>query len=800
MNARILSCLLFLVAAPGGARAGVVLSDPADHAFALAQNPGAGLAVSHDFETLPVGSFLSSQLASFGLVFTSPAPTVILPEAFGTPGNGTRLAVTGYAAGTGASLTLSFDEPQRTVSAWFVDLGEFLSVSALLNGEVVDELVVLGEEEAVPGGAFRALWIDGSADTLVFVGGALEDGFGVDDLAVALLGSVDNDGDGFTENGGDCDDADPNVFPGQGCDPPGDDDDAGGDDDDASDDDDSGGDDDDVSNDDDSVGDDDDASDDDDSVGDDDDDSGDDDDSAVLGGEGASGVRGLAGGGCACSSTEAGSLPSLGLLALLVPLAHRRRRSFGLLAFFVGFAALAPGLASADASFDTLRFDPAVTPSGGALTDGAHPGIPWQIDAGMVLTFARNELVFTREGEPTGEPVLQSRFAGTVRAAVNVGPRFRLAFDLPVVLGQKGVHPTTGAALPSGGVGDLAITPHLMILDPARRWLGVALAAPTTFPTSRSDALLGEAKPTVQPRVVIEKRMAWSRVPLLRLAATAQVGWRFRPRTELLDLDLAGELTFGLGLHWDPLDRVRVGAEVVGALGKGANGRYAEWIGHVRVVPDRRGVVSVSAGAGVGLGRGVGTPEGRLYVAATLHVPLRREAPVLRREGSVSIPLAPLESAPPAAASPSGPPIPGERLGLDWGLRLVGRTASIDADVLFAFDSARLRPEAQGLIEQVARWALDHPLALLEVGGHADPLGGRVYNQRLSEERAQAVVRALKTAGVEPERLSARGYGNESPLPPGPGSTEPDRWASSRRVEFRLLEPEPPPNRREGGL
>ena len=82
-----------------------MLSDPADHALALSQNPGAGLAVNQDFEALPVGSFLTSQLASFGLNFASPAPTVILPEAFGTPGNGTRLAVTGYAAGTGAALT-----------------------------------------------------------------------------------------------------------------------------------------------------------------------------------------------------------------------------------------------------------------------------------------------------------------------------------------------------------------------------------------------------------------------------------------------------------------------------------------------------------------------------------------------------------------------------------------------------------------------------------------------------------------------------------------------------------------------
>jgi len=323
-------------------------------------------------------------------------------------------------------------------------------------------------------------------------------------------------------------------------------------------------------------------------------------------------------------------------------------------------------------------------------------------------------------------------------------------------------------------------------LDPTKRWLGVALAAPVTFPTARDAALIGESKPTVQPRVVVEKRMVWSKVPLLRLAATMQAGWRFRPRTEVLDLDLAGELTYGVGLHWDPVDRVRVGSEVSGAVGRGPNGRYAEWLGSVRIIPDPRKIVSVSAGAGLGIGRGVGTPEGRFFVGATIGVPLKREPKEVPPD-SLGVSVSPEVEVP--VQTESQPPIPGVSDDSGWGLRLVGREMSLDARMLFEFDSAKLLRTAHPVLDEVARWALAHPNSVLEVSGHTDPLGSLKYNEGLSQARADAVVRALVRAGVSKDRLRAVARGESEALPAGDGSTPAERWSSSRRVQFRLLEP-----------
>ncbi len=87
----------------------------------------------------------------------------------------------------------------------------------------------------------------------------------------------------------------------------------------------------------------------------------------------------------------------------------------------------------------------------------------------------------------------------------------------------------------------------------------------------------------------------------------------------------------------------------------------------------------------------------------------------------------------------------------------------------------------------------------LEVQGHTDdrcvacPGGPRRYNFTLSENRAQAIQQYLVEHGVDPARLTARGYGQSRPVQPN--TTEAGRQAN-RRVQFQILEanwPSPPP-------
>lgn len=438
---------------------------------------------------------------------------------------------------------------------------------------------------------------------------------------------------------------------------------------------------------------------------------------------------------------------------------------------------LLPSLAAASPALDTQRLRPAETPRGGLMLEGTDLGEPWHLDVGLLLHGSRNPVLFTLDGEPT-DPIVAGRFGATLSTGVNIGGRVRVGMQMPVVLVQQGVDPISHEPLPTGAPGDLRIVPTVQLLDPARRWLGLAISTPVSFPTGRADALLGEGLPTVHPRVIAEKRFAGP-TRLLRFNVLAQVGFHVRPRTQLLDLDTTGALSFGLGLRWEPHDRIAVGTEGIADIGSGENARHGEWMTWGEATVDKRQQVAVRAGFAVGLGRGVGTPEGRVFAAvrATFDPRPRRHDPVPD--------LAAVSQVQPALDPGPQPPVPGEGAP-GWGLRLLDRRPSIDARVLFETNSHRIRPEAQALLDEVARWVLTHERSgFLRIHGHADPRGAEPWNDKLSQARARSVLEFLERAGVPAERMEARGFGERRPSgQAGPPTT---RWAADRRVEFELV-------------
>jgi len=126
----------------------------------------------------------------------------------------------------------------------------------------------------------------------------------------------------------------------------------------------------------------------------------------------------------------------------------------------------------------------------------------------------------------------------------------------------------------------------------------------------------------------------------------------------------------------------------------------------------------------------------------------------------------------------------------DLGLRV-----AVAGDVLFAFDSADIRPEAEPTLVLLAQLIGQSGPAGVVVEGHTDGKGSGDYNQALSERRAQAVVDWLVTrAGQARARLTARGRGETEPVAPNTepgGGDDPEGRRRNRRVE--LVFPEPPP-------
>ncbi len=109
-------------------------------------------------------------------------------------------------------------------------------------------------------------------------------------------------------------------------------------------------------------------------------------------------------------------------------------------------------------------------------------------------------------------------------------------------------------------------------------------------------------------------------------------------------------------------------------------------------------------------------------------------------------------------------------------------------DVLFEFNRSNLTGDARGRVRDIAD-ILDRPRASgrqVSVEGHTDSIGSEDYNQRLSQQRADAVSSALEHDGVDSGRLHTKGFGKKYPIAPNKnsdGSDNPSGRAKNRRVE-----------------
>jgi len=89
----------------------------------------------------------------------------------------------------------------------------------------------------------------------------------------------------------------------------------------------------------------------------------------------------------------------------------------------------------------------------------------------------------------------------------------------------------------------------------------------------------------------------------------------------------------------------------------------------------------------------------------------------------------------------------------------------ITLNVEFDFDKADIKPEFHSEIKRVADFLKDYPDATAVIEGHTDSKGKIKYNQKLSERRANAVMKNLVDEfGIAAKRLSAKGYGETRPI------------------------------------
>ena len=106
----------------------------------------------------------------------------------------------------------------------------------------------------------------------------------------------------------------------------------------------------------------------------------------------------------------------------------------------------------------------------------------------------------------------------------------------------------------------------------------------------------------------------------------------------------------------------------------------------------------------------------------------------------------------------------------------------IKDSVYFETAKAVIQDRSFELLNEVAQILIDHPeLLLVRIEGHTDDRGNNAYNKDLSQRRAESVRAYLVEGGVEEDRLTAVGYGEEKPLMEGRTAEAREK---NRRVDF----------------
>ena len=126
-------------------------------------------------------------------------------------------------------------------------------------------------------------------------------------------------------------------------------------------------------------------------------------------------------------------------------------------------------------------------------------------------------------------------------------------------------------------------------------------------------------------------------------------------------------------------------------------------------------------------------------------------------------------------------------------------------NILYDLDQSYIRADAAIILNKLVKVLKDNPNMEIELASHTDCRASVSYNNNLSSKRAQAAVDYLVQNGINPSRLTAKGYGESKPLEVknypglyctcennnGPGSTDArcteEMHQQNRRTSFTIL-------------
>ncbi len=116
--------------------------------------------------------------------------------------------------------------------------------------------------------------------------------------------------------------------------------------------------------------------------------------------------------------------------------------------------------------------------------------------------------------------------------------------------------------------------------------------------------------------------------------------------------------------------------------------------------------------------------------------------------------------------------------------KIVIDKAIVLENIYYEFDESFITDAAAVELDKLVKILQDNPQISIELSSHTDARGDNEYNQKLSQRRAESAVQYLVDSGINPARITARGYG-ESQLIITNAMTE-EQHEINRRTEFKV--------------
>lgn len=118
--------------------------------------------------------------------------------------------------------------------------------------------------------------------------------------------------------------------------------------------------------------------------------------------------------------------------------------------------------------------------------------------------------------------------------------------------------------------------------------------------------------------------------------------------------------------------------------------------------------------------------------------------------------------------------------------KLLYETVLTDDKVKFGFDKAQLSDDAKAALDEFANTLkAQNKSVYVEIQGHTDNIGGDLYNEKLGQDRADAVRIHLSKAGIPLHRMNSISYGETAPIADNKSR---DGRSQNRRVVLVVLQ------------